>query len=79
MGGDIGHKQTAGCAEHLDSNLSAGRGPHPTPFGSLFVLFFFFYYYYYFYYYYEVSFLLSGKKANELFVLMNKRLTTEQL
>lgn len=41
MGGDIGHKQTAGCAEHLDSNLSAGRGPHPSPFGSLFVFCFF--------------------------------------
>lgn len=42
-GADLGHKQTAGRTEHLDSNLCAGRGPHPSPFGFLlfcFVLFF---------------------------------------
>lgn len=55
-GADFGHKQTAGRTEHLDSNLCAGRGPHPPlSVSSCFV-------YYYFYYYYEVSFLLSEKK-----------------
>lgn len=58
-GADLGHKQTAGRTEHLDSNLCAGRGPHPSPFGFLLFCFVF---YYYFYYYYEVSFLLSEKK-----------------
>ena len=39
----IGPEQTAGRTEHLDSNLCAGRGLHPSPFGFLFFFFFFFF------------------------------------